>query len=447
MKNKVSISTIFFGIPLWAWLIVASLIVTFIVVTCVIVCYCFIHYRKKPYKPRFSLPKSIACKHHVCDFSSSSLDKRLLSASSNVSEHGINFEKLPSSCHSHELVLPNQFDPHVNGIITKDGYLKGLRSSDKLCPFDNDMSKGCCFSLKEIEYATNGLAQENVIGSGDNGIVYLGFLPNDRHVAVKRLVCDSRQPEKLFAFQMEEIGRVKHDKLVKLLGYCAEGAHRISVSEYVENESLHHWLHEFPEQISPLTWDTRLNIICGVAKGLAYLHEKVKPKILHGNLTSSNILLDQRWNPKISDFGLVNILSPECSHIILESLGYVAPDSNFTSTFTKGNDIYDFGILIMEIVSGRLPSNQSQPQTHIVDWFKSMISNGKIDSVVDPKLLEMPSSKILKRVALVALRCVDRDVNPKLKMGDVVCMLQTNLLLFEVITTFSSFSFIEIFQL
>ncbi|KAL2334776.1 hypothetical protein Fmac_015989 [Flemingia macrophylla] len=437
MKKKVSISTIFIALPFWAWLLVASIVAAFIVVTCVIVCYCFICFpRKKPYKPHFSLPKSIACKHHVSDFSSSSLDKRLLSAPGNVSEHGINFENL-SSGHSHELVLPDQFDP----LVTIDGSLKGMESSDKVCPFDNDVTKGCCFSLREIEYATNGLAKENVIGSGDNGIVYLGLLPNDRYVAVKRLVCDSRQPEELFKFQMEEIGRVKHDKLVKLLGYCAEGAYRMSVSEYVENVSLHHWLHEFPEQISPLTWDIRLNIIHGVAKGLAYLHEEVKPKILHGSLKSSNILLDHRWNPKISDFGLVKILSPEWSHIILEALGYVAPDCNSTRTFTEGNDIYDFGILIMEIVSGRIPSNHSQPHvpltildlsvTHIVDWFKSTISNGKIDSVVDPKLLELPYSKILKRVALVALRCVDRDVNPILKMGDVVCMLETNLLLFE----------------
>ncbi|TKY45251.1 serine/threonine-protein kinase [Spatholobus suberectus] len=426
---KVSISTPFFGIPLWALLLVAS-IVAFIVVTCVIMCFCFIYYpRKKLHKPRFSLPKSIACKQHRGDCSSSSLDKRLLSTSGNVSEHGMNFEKL-SSGHSHELVLPGQFYPLVNG-IRKDGCLKGLESSGKFCSTVNDMSKGCCFSLKEIEDATNGLAKENVIGSGDNGIVYLGLLPNDRQVAVKRLVCDSRQPEEFFAYQMEAIGRVKNDNLVKLLGYCAEGAYRMSVSEYVENGSLHHWLHEFPVLISPLTWDIRMNIIHGVAKGLAYLHEEVKPKILHGNIKSSKILLDHQWNPKISDFGLVKDFSPEWSHIILEALGYVAPDCHSTSTFTEGDDIYDLGLLIMEIVSGRSPSYQSQPPAHIVDWFKSMISNGKIEYVVDPKLLEKPSSKVLKRVALVALRCVDRDVNPILKMVDVVRMLETNILLFE----------------
>ncbi|XP_027357246.1 probable serine/threonine-protein kinase At1g01540 [Abrus precatorius] len=340
-----------------------------------------------------------------------------------------NFEKL-SSDHSHESVLPSQFYPLAKG-IAKDGYLKGLESSGKFCPIANDVGKVCYVSLKEIADATNGLAKENVIGSGENGIVYLGLLPNNRRVAVKRLLCDSGQPEEYFASQMEAIGHIKHNNLVKLLGYNSEGACRIFISEYVENGNLHCWLHEFPGQISPLSWDIRLNIIDDVAKGLAYLHEEVKPKILHGTLKSSNILLDRQWNPKISDFGLAKVLSPEWSHINCQALGYVAPDCHSTSTFTEGNDIYGFGLLIMEIIAGRKPLYHSLPEGHIVDWFKSMISNGKIADVVDPKLPEKPSSKELKRIILVALRCVDPDVNPRLKMGDVVCMLENNILLFE----------------
>ncbi|XP_061337802.1 probable serine/threonine-protein kinase At1g01540 [Gastrolobium bilobum] len=373
---------------------------------------------RKPYKPRFSLPKSIPCKHYNGVLSSSSLDKRLLSAPSNASELEMNFEKLSDH---RELVLPSQFYPHVSGIID-DGYFKGLESRVKGCGY---------FSLKMIHDATNGLAKENVIGSGDNGTVYLGLLPNHRRVAVKKLVCVSPQPEEFFASRIEAIGRVKHKKLVKLLGYCTEGAYRMSVSEYIENGNLHHWLHEFPGQISPLTWTRRLNIIHGVAKGLVYLHEEVEPKILHGRIKSSNILLDHQWNPKISDFGLAKLLNPEWSHIIMEALGYVAPQCHSTSTFTEGDDIYDFGLLIMEILSGRTPLDHSEPQDSIVDWFKSMISNGKIANVLDPKLLARPSSKELKRVILVALRCVDPDVNPRIKMGDVARMLETNLLLFE----------------
>ncbi|WVZ15751.1 hypothetical protein V8G54_013317 [Vigna mungo] len=348
----------------------------------------------------------------------------------------MNFEKLSSGYYNHELFIPGQFYP-MGYDTSNDRYLEGLRSKGKLCCTANDKSKGWNFSLKEIEDATNGFAKENELGRGDNGIVYLGLLPSNRQVVVKRL--------ELFASQMEAIGLAKHNNLVKLLGYCAEGAYRMSVSEYAEHESLHHWLHEFPAQISPLTWDIRKNIIHCVAKGLAYLHDEVKPKILHGSLKATNILLDHKWNPKISDFGLVEVLSSKRSHIILEV-------KELSSNLTEGNDIYDFGLLIMEIVSGKIPSYHGQTQvqlpildssvagfhfctlvfqTNIVDWFKSMISNGKMENAIDSKLLKMPSSKALKQVALVALRCVDPDVNPRLKMRDVVCMLETNILLFE----------------
>ena len=178
---KVSLSTPFSSIPLWALLVVVS-VSAFIVVTCIILCFCFMYYpRKKPYKP-FSLPKSIACKHHSGDFSSSSLDKRLLSASGNVSEHSMNFEKLSSGYYNHDLL--------IHGQNSNDWYLEGLGSKGRLCSTFNDKSKGWNFSLKEIEDATNGFAKDNEVGSGDNGIVYLGLLPSNRQVAVKRLVCN-----------------------------------------------------------------------------------------------------------------------------------------------------------------------------------------------------------------------------------------------------------------
>ncbi|CAL0303361.1 unnamed protein product [Lupinus luteus] len=283
----------------------------------------------------------------------------------------MNFNRLPSQ---HDFVL-DQFCPHANGTF-KDGYLKGLKSNGRFCYELKDLRKGFQFSLKEIEDATNGLAIENVVGSGDHGIVYLGLLPDNRRVAVKRLACDSRQPEELFTSQMEAIRHVKHKTLVKLLGCCTEGAYRILVSEYVDNGNLHHWLHGFPGPVSSLTWKIRLNIISGVAKG------------------------------------------------------YVNPDCHSTSTLTEGNDIYSFGILIMEIISGKVPLYNNQSQSLIVQWFKSMIYKGKVANVVDPKLPEMPSSKELKRIILVALRCVDPDVNPRLKMGAIVRMLETDLLLF-----------------
>ncbi|XP_057444306.1 probable serine/threonine-protein kinase At1g01540 [Lotus japonicus] len=157
---------------------------------------------------------------------------------------------------------------------------------------------------------------------------------------------------------MEEIGHVKHNNLVKLLGYCAEGVYRMSVSEYVDNGNLHYWLHEFPGQVSPLTWTIRSNIIHNVAKGLAYLHEENKPKILPGSIKSSTILLDENWNPNISDYGLAKLLSPESSHILF----CTCSSHVSTNTSIEGSDIYGFGVLMMEIISGKIHVLHSQLQ-------------------------------------------------------------------------------------
>ncbi|XLS59865.1 hypothetical protein HN51_009620 [Arachis hypogaea] len=286
------------------------------------------------------------------------------------------------------------------------------------------------FQVEELEDATNGFAERNVIGSGDNGTVYRGLLANNMKVVVKKLPCHSCQPEDSFASQVELTARAKHKRLVKLIGYSTNRTCRLLVSEYIENGNLHKWLHEFQGSLSPLTWPIRLHILHAVANGIAYLYEEVEPKIIHGSIKSRNILLDQQWNPKISDFGLFKLQSSNSSHSM--------------SNFTESNDIYDFGILIMEIISGRIPfpSHHSQPQAYIVDWFKSMISNGKISDLVDPKLPKKPSSIVLKRIILLALWCVDLDMNPKLKMEDVVQMLESSQLLFYVgTTTFRSLPF------
>ncbi|QHO44048.1 Glutaminyl-peptide cyclotransferase [Arachis hypogaea] len=274
------------------------------------------------------------------------------------------------------------------------------------------------FQVEELEDATNGFAERNVIESGDNGTVYRGLLANNMKVVVKKLPCHSCQPEDSFASQVELTANAKHKRLVKLIGYSTNRTCRLLVSEYIDNGNLHKWLHEFQGSLSPLTWPIRLHILQAVAHGIAYLHEEVEPKIIHGSIKSRNILLDQQWNPKISDFGLFKLQSSNSSHSM--------------SNFTESNDIYDFGILIMETISGRIPfpSHHSQPQAYIVDWFKSMISSGKISDLVDPKLPKKPSSIVLKRIILLALWCVDLDMNPKLKMEDVVQMLESNQLIF-----------------
>ena len=303
-------------------------------------------------------------------------------------------------------------------------------------PEVSHLGGGRWYTLRELEAATNGLADENVIGEGGYGIVYRGVLADNTRVAVKNLLNNRGQAEKEFKVEVEAIGRVRHKNLVRLLGYCAEGAYRMLVYEYVDNGNLDQWLHGDVGEVSPLTWDIRINIILGTAKGLAYLHEGLEPKVVHRDVKSSNILLDRQWNSKVSDFGLAKLLCSEISYVttrVMGTFGYVAPEYACTGMLNEKSDVYSFGILIMEIISGRNPVDYSQApgEVNLVDWLKTMVGNRKSEEVVDPKLPEMPSSKALKRVLLVALRCVDPDATKRPKMGHVIHMLEADDLLFR----------------
>ncbi|KAJ4832415.1 hypothetical protein Tsubulata_031420 [Turnera subulata] len=308
--------------------------------------------------------------------------------------------------------------------------------SGSVGPEVSHLGWGRWYTLRELEAATNGLCEENVIGEGGYGIVYSGILGDGTRVAVKNLLNNRGQAEKEFKVEVEAIGRVRHKNLVRLLGYCVEGAYRMLVYEYVDNGNLDQWLHGDVGDVSPLTWDIRINIILGTAKGLAYLHEGLEPKVVHRDVKSSNILLDRQWNAKVSDFGLAKLLCSETSYVttrVMGTFGYVAPEYACTGMLNEKSDIYSFGILIMEIISGRSPVDYSRPQgeVNLVEWLKTMVGNRKSEEVVDPKMPEMPASKALKRVLLVALRCVDPDATKRPKMGHVIHMLEADDLLFR----------------
>ncbi|KAJ7966601.1 Protein kinase family protein [Quillaja saponaria] len=290
---------------------------------------------------------------------------------------------------------------------------------------------GHWYTLRELEVSTHGFADENVIGEGGYGIVYRGVLEDNTTVAVKNLLNNRGQAEKEFKVEVEAIGRVRHKNLVRLLGYCAEGAHRMLVYEYVDNGNLEQWLHGDVGPCSPLTWEIRMNIILGTAKGLTYLHEGLEPKVVHRDIKSSNILLDKQWNPKVSDFGLAKLLGSERTYVttrVMGTFGYVAPEYASTGMLNERSDIYSFGILIMEIISGRNPVDYSRPpgEVNLVEWLKTMVTNRNAEGVLDPRLPEKPSSRALKRALLVALRCVDPNAQKRPKMGHVIHMLEAD---------------------
>ncbi|XP_043698498.1 probable serine/threonine-protein kinase At1g01540 [Telopea speciosissima] len=335
----------------------------------------------------------------------------------------------------HRVVFSDRLSSHASG----ESRSTNATDSTSMAvgpPEVSHLGWGHWYTLRELEAATNGLSDENVIGEGGYGIVYRGVLPDNTQVAVKNLLNNRGQAEREFKVEVEVIGRVRHKNLVRLLGYCVEGAYRMLVYEYVDNGNLDQWLHGEVGPVTPLTWDIRMNIILGTAKGLAYLHEGLEPKVVHRDVKSSNILLDRQWYPKVSDFGLAKLLCSERSYVttrVMGTFGYVAPEYACTGMLNERSDVYSFGILIMEIISGRNPVEYNRPpgEVNLVDWLKTMVGNRKSEEVVDPKLPEMPSSKALKRVLLVALRCVDPDAQKRPKMGHVIHMLEADDLLFR----------------
>ncbi|KAL8129567.1 hypothetical protein V2J09_018722 [Rumex salicifolius] len=233
---------------------------------------------------------------------------------------------------------------------------------------------GRWYALKELEAATRGFSDENVVGEGGYGVVYRGFLEDRSVVAVKNLRNNKGQAEKEFEVEVEAIGRVRHKNLVGLMGYCAEGPKRMLVYEYIENGNLEQWLHGEVGDVSPLTWDIRMKIAIGTAKG------------------------------------------------------YVSPEYASTGMLSEGSDVYSFGVLLMELITGRSPVDYSRPhaEMNLVDWFKGMIGNRQGEDMLDPRIQAQPSPRALKRALLVCLRCVDKDVYKRPKMGQIVHMLEAD---------------------
>ncbi|KAI4342897.1 hypothetical protein MLD38_027462 [Melastoma candidum] len=310
-----------------------------------------------------------------------------------------------------------------SNLITAPSPLTGL-------PEFSQLGWGHWFTLRDLELATNSFSKDNVIGEGGYGVVYRGCLMNGTPVAVKKILNNLGQAEKEFRVEVDAIGHVRHKNLVRLLGYCMEGTHRMLVYEYVNNGNLEQWLHGANHIQGYLTWEARMKILVGTAKALAYLHEAIEPKVVHRDIKSSNILIDDEFNAKVSDFGLAKLLGEGKSHVttrVMGTFGYVAPEYANTGLLNEKSDVYSFGVVLLEAVTGRDPVDYSRPanEVNLVDWLKMMVGSRRSEEVVDPNIDVRPSTRALKRALLTALRCVDPDYTKRPKMTQVVRMLES----------------------
>ncbi|KAK9932617.1 hypothetical protein M0R45_019845 [Rubus argutus] len=284
------------------------------------------------------------------------------------------------------------------------------------------------FDLATIKAATNQFSVDYRLGEGGFGEVYKGILPNGQEIAVKRLSTNSGQGVEEFKNEIVLVAKLQHRNLVRLLGFCSEGQEKILVYEFVQNKSLDHFLFDSDIQVK-LDWSSRYKIICGIARGILYLHHDSRLKIIHRDLKASNVLLDGEMNPKISDFGMARIFGVDQTQgntrRIVGTYGYMAPEYAMHGQFSEKSDMYSLGVLILEIVAGKKNTSfcQSDCGENLFTYAWKHWRDGTPEELLDSKLRGSYSRKEVITCIHIALRCVQEDPEERPTMQTIFLML------------------------
>ncbi|KAL5839801.1 hypothetical protein ACOSQ4_012409 [Xanthoceras sorbifolium] len=310
--------------------------------------------------------------------------------------------------------------------------IKGANNPElegRICASDEDHNEEMhSFSLSTIKVATNNFSDENKLGEGGFGPVYKGQLVNGKEIAVKRLSMRSSQGLQEFRNEVMLIVKLQHKNLVRLLGYCMEGDEKILVYEYLANTSLDALLFDAIKS-KELDWEKRANIITGTARGILYLHEDSRLKIIHRDLKASNVLLGDEMNPKISDFGTAKIFGSKQieanTERVVGTYGYMAPEYALEGLVSIKTDIYSFGILMLEIISGKRNRGvfHSDCSQSLLSYAWQLWNEGKGLELIDPNIVDnCPKSEVLRWIH-IALLCVQDDPANRPTMSLVFLML------------------------
>ncbi|XP_028757032.1 probable serine/threonine-protein kinase PBL5 [Neltuma alba] len=326
-------------------------------------------------------------------------------------------------------------DLNVN--VTKEAHSKGDQLSQdvkRLNLSDNGDTSGSTaqtFTFDELAAATGNFRSDCFLGEGGFGKVYKGHLQRiDQVVAIKQLDPNGLQGIREFVVEVLTLGQADHPNLVKLIGFCADGDQRLLVYEYMPLGSLENHLHDLPPGRKPLDWNTRMQIAAGAAKGLEYLHEKMKPPVIYRDLKCSNILLGEGYHPKLSDFGLAKVgPSGDKTHVstrVMGTYGYCAPDYAMTGQLTFKSDIYSFGVVLLELITGRKAIDNARPakEQNLVAWARPLFKDRrKFSQMVDPLLEGQYPVRGLYQALAIAAMCVQEQPNMRPVITDVVTAL------------------------
>ncbi|RXH74165.1 hypothetical protein DVH24_028886 [Malus domestica] len=287
------------------------------------------------------------------------------------------------------------------------------------------------FSWREIQLATDNFDESNIIGQGGFGRVYKGVLSNDVHVAVKRLT-DYNSPggEAAFLREVQLISVAVHRNLLRLIGYCTTPSERILVYPFMKNLSVAYRLRDLKPGEKGLDWSTRKHIAFGAAHGLEYLHEHCNPKIIHRDLKAANILLDDKFEPVLGDFGLAKLVDTKSTHVTTQirgTMGHIAPEYLSTGKSSEKTDVFGYGITLLELVTGQRAIDfarlEEEEDVLLLDHIKKLLRENRLDDIVD-RNMKMHDPKEVETVIQVALLCTQSSPEDRPKMADVVRLLQ-----------------------
>ncbi|KAK1677647.1 hypothetical protein QYE76_038495 [Lolium multiflorum] len=287
------------------------------------------------------------------------------------------------------------------------------------------------FTFKELAAATNNFRADCLLGEGGFGRVYKGYLESvNQVVAIKQLDRDGLQGNREFLVEVLMLSLLHHPNLVNLIGYCADGDQRLLVYEYMPLGSLEDHLHDPSPDKPRLDWNTRMKIAAGAAKGLEHLHDKTNPPVIYRDLKCSNILLGEGYHPKLSDFGLAK-LGPvgDKTHVstrVMGTYGYCAPEYAMTGQLTLKSDVYSYGVVLLEIITGRraIDNTRAAGEQNLVAWARPLFKDRrKFPQMADPALEGRYPARGLYQALAVAAMCVQEQPTMRPVIGDVVTAL------------------------
>jgi hypothetical protein len=318
-----------------------------------------------------------------------------------------------------------------NGEVEEASFYSSSEQTVAVMRMPRANGEGNELKLADILRATNNFDKANIIGCGGYGLVYKAELRDGSKLAIKKLNGEMCLMEREFSAEVDALSMAQHENLVPLWGYCIQGHSRLLIYSYMENGSLDDRLHNRDDDASSfLDWPMRLKIAQGASLGISYIHDECKPHIVHRDIKSSNILLDKEYKAYVADFGLARLILPNQTHVTTElvgTMGYIPPEYGQAWVATLRGDIYSFGVVLLELLTGRRPVTVLSTLKELVPWVLQMRSEGKQIEVLDPTLRGTGYEEQMLKVLETACKCVDRDQFRRPAIMEVVsCLASKN---------------------